>query len=234
MYVDIIIPCFNPGIELVDAIYSCKNQSYEKYKITIIDDASSSNVPRLIRGFGDLNYIRSEKNLGPAGARNLGIRDTENELVSFLDSDDIMDKDKLNRSVKAFSSNPQAGMVCGNYQIIKNRSKIKRPFYSSPININHSMLMKQNFVASGSVTVRRSVLSDVGLFDENLWIAEDYDLWLRISEKYSIEYIHKVLYYYSVISGGSSLTQRSDIQSSHDSNIKKIREASRIRVGQNV
>tara|TARA_A200000159_G_scaffold164855_1_gene196798 strand:+ start:4938 stop:5642 length:705 start_codon:yes stop_codon:yes gene_type:complete len=234
MLVDIIIPCFNPGKELIDALYSCKNQTYSNYRITLVDDASTSNVQRLIRDFEDINYIRSDENLGPSGARNLGIKNTEGDLISFLDSDDIMDKNKLKFSIKVLRDNSKVGMVCGNYQIIKDRSRIKKPFYTNPIRVNHSVLMRQNFVASGSVTVRRSVLDDVGLFDEKLWIAEDYDLWLRISERYDIGYIHKVLYYYSVVSGGSSLTQREDIQKDHDANIAKIREASRKRVDKNV
>ena len=234
MLVDIIIPCFNPGPELLDAIYSCQNQNYKKYKITVVDDASKTDVKKLIRDFDNLNYIRCPKNMGPAGARNFGIKQTKSELISFLDSDDIMNKNKLKLSVNAFRDKPDISMVCGNYQIIKNRIKMKRPFYSKPITINHSILMRQNFVASGSVTLKREVLNEVGLFDENLWIAEDYDLWLRISEKHKIHYIHDVLYYYSVVVGSNSLTQRGDIQALHDSNIRNIREASRKRVNAGV
>jgi hypothetical protein len=92
--------------------------------------------------------------------------------------------------------------------------------------------MRQNFVASGTVTVRRSVFDDVGFFDETLWIAEDYDMWVRISEKYNIEYLHKILYYYSVVPNGNSLTQRDDIQLRHNDNIRKIKQASMERIGE--
>ena len=143
-----------------------------------------------------------------------------------MDSDDLMHRDKLKLSCEAFAKHADVGMVCGNYRIISNRKKMLRPFYSRPIKISHATLMRQNFVASGSVTVKRDVIKDVGGFDEKLWIAEDYDLWVRISERYKIKYLHNILYYYSVVDGGDSLTQRSDIQKDHDKNIKIIRERS--------
>ena len=86
--------------------------------------------------------------------------------------------------------------------------------------------MRQNFVASGSTTFKRQVLEDVGLFNEKYFISEDYDMWVRIAEKYPIEYIHEILYYYSVIPKGDSLTQREDVQKDHINNINEIKKAS--------
>tara|TARA_Y100000287_G_scaffold186136_1_gene192131 strand:+ start:6777 stop:7484 length:708 start_codon:yes stop_codon:yes gene_type:complete len=226
MHVDIIIPAYNPGKDLVEAVSSCYNQSYRNFSVIVIDDNSENNVARLLREFPEVKYIRNDKNLGPAGARNVGMKASSGELISFLDSDDLMHRDKLKLSCEAFAKHADVGMVCGNYRIISNRKKLLRPFYSRPIKISHAALMKQNFVASGSVTVKRDVIKDVGGFDEKLWIAEDYDLWIRISERYNIKYLHDILYYYSVVDGGGSLTQRSDIQKDHDKNIKAIRDRS--------
>ena len=230
MLVDIIIPAYNPGKELTESLLSCYNQAYKNYLVTVIDDNSSIDVKKLLWDFPDVRYIRNETNLGPAGARNVGIKSSKADLISFLDADDIMHKDKLKYSVDALDRDNSLGMTCGNYQVILNRKKLLNPFYKRPIKVNHRSLMRQNFVASGSVTVRRSIFDEVGTFDESLWIAEDYDMWLRISERHKIEYLHKVLYYYSVIPGGNSLTQREDMQKDHDKNIEEIRRASRDRV----
>ena len=70
----------------------------------------------------------------------------------------------------------------------------------------------------------------MGLFDESLWISEDYDMWLRIAEKYNIKYIHKILYYYSVIKNGGSLTNSSNSEDLGRENNKKIRAASKARM----
>ena len=230
MLVDIIIPAYNPGEYLEEAIKSCLSQEYKNYIITVIDDNSSEDVKGLLKKFPSVNYIRNKENLGPGASRNVGIRATDGDLISLLDADDIMHPRKLKVSVNAFEKDEEIGMTCGNYQILVNRKGFMRPFYKRPIKVDHSILMRQNFVASGSTTFKRSVVEDVGLFDEAYWISEDYDMWVRISEKYPIEYIHQILYYYSVIPKGDSLTQRNDIQVNHIKNIKEIREASKRRM----
>lgn len=230
MLVDIIIPAYNPGKELVEAVKSCFNQSEKDFNIVVIDDNSSSDVKRLLWDFPGVNIIKNDTNLGPAGARNVGIKNSKADFISFLDADDLMHKDKIKNTLKCFSEKTKASMVCGNYQVIMNRKKLLAPFYKRPIKINHKSLMRQNFVASGSVTLKRACLDDVGLFDESLWVAEDYDLWLRISEKYEIEYLHKVLYYYSVVKDGKSLTQRDDLKGEHIKNLTSIKLASAARI----
>tara|TARA_A100001011_G_C14306323_1_gene843341 strand:- start:2407 stop:3129 length:723 start_codon:yes stop_codon:yes gene_type:complete len=233
LVIDIIIPAYNPGGSLRDAINSCLSQTYKNYKITVIDDCSTEDVESLVNDFENINYLRNNKNLGPGASRNIGIRNTSGDLISMLDADDIMHKNKLELSIKEFEKNKDIGMTCGNYRILVNRKRLMAPFYKMPIKIGHRELMRQNYVASGSVTMKRSVIEDVGLFDEKYWIAEDYDMWLRISEKYPISYIHDILYYYSVLPGGSSLTQRSDIQKKHMDNIAKIKKASQDRILKN-
>ena len=230
MLVDIIIPAYNPGAYLKDALNSCIAQKYKNYTVTVIDDNSSEDVKAITDKFPNVKYIRNDKNLGPGGARNVGIRNTSGELISMLDADDIMHPRKLELSVGEFKKSEEIGMTCGNYRILVNRSRMMRPFYRRPIDIDYDLLMKQNYVASGSVTMRRSAIENVGLFDEKYWISEDYDMWLRISEKYPVKYIDNILYYYSVIPKGDSLTQRDDIQKNHIKNIEEIRERSKERM----
>tara|TARA_B100001094_G_scaffold131968_1_gene127761 strand:- start:9630 stop:10343 length:714 start_codon:yes stop_codon:yes gene_type:complete len=229
MKVEIIIPAYNPGPYLKDAIESCLNQTYKQYSITVIDDCSSENIEGITKLYPDVNLIKTEKNSGPSAARNLAIKQSNADLISLLDADDIMAREKLYYSVKEFEDH-KVGMTCGNYKILYNRSRMMRPFYSRPIKISYPLMMRQNFVASGSATIRRCVLDEVGFFDESLWISEDYDMWLRISEKYNIKYIHRVLYYYSVIKNGGSLTNSKDSTDTGRRNNKKIRAASRSRV----
>ena len=122
-------------------------------------------------------------------------------------------------------------MTCGNYKVLLNRLRLLPEFYSAKIRIDTELLMRQNFVASGSTTVRKEVFDKVGLFNEGYWIAEDYDMWVRISEEYEIEYIHEVLYYYSVIKRGGPLTQDGSRSIEQHINILKLKEDSRKRRG---
>ena len=230
MKVEIIIPAYNPGPFLAEAIESCLRQSYKQYSITVIDDCSTENIEGVTSLYPGIKLLRTDRNSGPSAARNLGIKSSNADLISFLDSDDIMAPEKLFYSVQEFEKDDSIGMTCGNYKILYNRSRMMRPFYNRPIKINYPLMLRQNFVASGSATVRRSVFDDVGFFDETLWISEDYDMWLRIIEKHSIKYIHRVLYYYSVIKNGGSLTNSSNSVDIGKKNNEKIRKASKARM----
>lgn len=229
MFVDIIIPAYNPGPYIHEAIKSAFKQNYKNKKIIVIDDNSEQELSFLKEDYPGIIFHRNEKNLGPSGSRNLAIEMGSGELISLLDADDIMAPNKLSLSVDKFK-NANVGMTCGNYRIFVNRSKYMNPFYKAPIKVNWNSLLKVNLVASGSTTIRRDVIEKVGGFDTRYKICEDYDLWLRISELYDIEYIHDVLYYYSICPGNQSLTQRHDIQKDHMKNIETIIAESKQRV----
>lgn len=224
--VDVIIPVFNSGDYLIDALTSCNNQTYKKLKIYVVDDNSTEDIYRIIKDFEnvlDICYIRNSENLGPSASRNIGIAAGNSEYVSFLDADDVWNEKKIELTITRFNQEKDIGMVCGNYRRWEDRQNLKDPFYKKEISLNFQALKRVNYVACGSVTVKRSVLDDVGLFNVNYKIAEDYDLWIRISKKYKISYIHHTLYNYSCIKTGPSLTNRSDLFKHGDDVLRKIK-----------
>lgn len=209
MKVSVIIPAHNPNMTLLrKAIASAMFQTHRPHEVIIIDDASDTPISYSEK---NLVLIRSDKNLGPSGARNLGIKKATGELISFLDADDRWDLNKLKNSIEVFKKNPDIGMTCGNYQWVIN-NRICSPFYKKAPKINFENLKKVNLVASGSVTVKKDVLDDVGMFDEKYWVGEDYELWLRIAKKYSIKFINKVLYFYTRDDKAGSLSVRKDLE----------------------
>ena len=111
MLFDIIIPAYNPGEKLVEAVKSCYNQSYKEYVVTVIDDNSSEDLKKLLWDFPDIRYIKKESNLGPAGARNVGIKTSDADIISFLDADDLMHKDKLKNTLSVFRSSKNLSLI---------------------------------------------------------------------------------------------------------------------------
>jgi glycosyltransferase involved in cell wall biosynthesis len=223
MYVDIIIPSYH-GTHLKETLDSCVNQTYKKINIIVVNNNSPFDIEKICKSYKNVQYIYSGVNLGPAGGRNLGISKSSSDFISFIDDDDIMCPTKIELSIAELKNN-EVGLTCGNYKILY-KNKLMNPFYKNSINIDYKMLLKQNFVASGSTTIKRDVINTVGLFNENFWIAEDYDYWLRISENYKVKYIHNVLYHYRINPGSNSLTQSKDIQKKHINNLSIIRESS--------
>lgn len=234
MKFSVIIPTYNPKY-LRESLQSIKNQNYKSndVDVIVIDDCSTIDFSDQIAGF-DITLLKTEKNSGPSVARNLGIQHARGEYIAFQDDDDISLTQRLAQTAYEFEKEPGVGMVCGNYQIIAN-GRLQKPFYTKKIKIDYDALMSRNFVATGSVAIRRKILerikiSDGVYFNPEYWICEDYECWLKVSEITRICYLQAILYLYRVVSGGGSLTQRSTIQAAHLSNIARIKTESKKRM----
>ena len=218
------LPTYNKNLTRSNkAIKSALDQSYNDVNIIVIDDNSTDDVYSVVKNYKKVQYIKNEKNMGPSYSRNVGIRASNSKYISFLDADDLWCKNKLESSLKVLDSDSSVGMTCGNYRRLMPNGGLTRPFYTGSIDIGFDSLLKVNYVASGSVTMRRDVAERAGLFDERFRVCEDYALWLSVSKFAKIYYIDEVLYLYRVVPNGSSITQASGISVVMDNNCKIIR-----------
>lgn len=186
--ISIVIPSFNSGSYVTEAINSVINQKYSPKEIIVVDDGSADNTKLVLNRFinkGSIKYI-FQNNQGPAAARNTGIRNTCGEFVAFLDADDIWSGDKLQKQMVLFN-NPSVGLVYSDMEYFGDRYKFKLfselagKFYRGSVTAN---LLRRNFISTSSVVVRKSLFDEAGYFLENtarLRIGEDYHLWLRMS-----------------------------------------------------
>lgn len=224
MKYDFIIPAYNAELTISRAVKSIPVNDLVK-NIIIVNDGSTDLTETIIHKMNNkkIKLINLENNLGPAGARNTGIASATAEWVLFLDADDLCEQ---NRILNIDSQTASVDFVCGNYRRLINNLVLTDPIYKTDISkfMNLEELLKNNYVACGSVGVKRKVLEELNGFDSSFRIAEDYELWLRIFEKYKVSYIHKVLYYYSVNNKVKTLT------SSVDSYDKMIEALERIKI----
>ncbi len=180
--ISVIIPAYNQGHYLGEAIQSVLDQTMPDWEIAIVDDGSTDNTREVAHRIADarLHYIYQE-NRGLSVARNTGIRQTSGPLVTFLDSDDCFLPEKLALLGRLLKERPEIGMAAGQAVLIDQHGrKINRP--SSPqLPEDLSALLLGNPLHVGSVLMRRTWLDRVGLFDENLRACEDWDLWLRLA-----------------------------------------------------
>ncbi len=102
MKVSIVIPTYNNLEYLPETIESCLAQTYKDFEIILVDDASTEDIYSYVKNIPKITYIRNEKNMGPGYSRNVGVEASSGELISLIDSDDIMHKDKLTNSVESF------------------------------------------------------------------------------------------------------------------------------------
>lgn len=193
--VSVIIPTFNRGHKVPRAISSVLYQSFTDYEIIVVDDGSDDKtVDYLAQFHHHLTHLSHPKNLGVSAARNTGIRASRSPLIAFLDSDDYWLPGKLSVQTEFFFKNTEAA-VCQTEEIwIRKGQRVNpRKRHLKPSGDIFEPSLKLCLVSPSAVMVKRSVLNEVGLFDEGLPACEDYDLWLRISCRYPVYLIEERL-----------------------------------------
>ena len=198
--VSVIITSYNRPEFIRDAVRSVINQTFKDYEIIIVDDASNEQTQQSIElicnEFDSIKYVHHTENKGLAAARNTGLSSAEGEFAAFLDDDDIWLPTKLEKQVKKISDCTEdvAVVYCG-LKFFKNSPDhivgVRIPEIRGNI---RKRLLRNNFVSPVSVLLRVDCLKRSGRFDENYTGAcQDWDLWVRISEFFTFEYIDECL-----------------------------------------
>lgn len=193
--VSVIIPTYNRSQKVARAIQSVLDQSFRDLEIIVVDDGSTDDTYQCLDRFrSSIKYIRQLNNRGVSAARNRGIKSSFAPWIAFLDSDDYWLKDKLQVQMELVHRNPGT-MACQTDEIWIRRGRRVNPKrrHRKPSGDIFRQSLKLCLVSPSSVIIRRSVFNEVGLFDETLQAAEDYDLWLRISCRYPVYLIDRAL-----------------------------------------
>ncbi len=193
-FISVIIPTFNRSSFLTRSINSVLNQTYNDFKLIVVDDGSIDNTNDLINSnYQNIIYLH-QNNKGVSSARNLGINTTQSEWIAFLDSDDEWHPKKLELQIKELKKNPSYFICHTNEKWIKNgkhlNQKNKHQKYGGWI---FDKCLSLCCVSPSSIIIHNSVFKNCGIFDENFPVCEDYELWLRISSKYKFLYLQDKL-----------------------------------------
>lgn len=216
--VSIILPTYNREKYISKAINSIIEQEYTNWELLVIDDGSTDNTERIIKSFKDerIKYFYQENSGKPSVARNKGIENSAGEFIAFIDSDDLWTTDKLENQMSwLLNEDLDIDMIFSNAQIMTINNN-RRGLWSNLINeygyITRLELLGKNHIPLPSVVIKKNCLNLVGKFNESdhLVIGEDYDLWLRISDKHKIYFINKpliIVYKHSANTSTSSPTK---------------------------
>ena len=217
--VTIIIPTYNRADLLPQALESALIQDFTDYEILVLDDASIDNTHEIILPYlkdNRIRYIKHPKNIGINSNRNYGLSVAKGEYIAMLDSDDTwISNTKLKRQKEILDMHPDIALVGTYCSIIntKNEKLGEIRTHSADSSIRKNMMIINQFVQS-SVLIRKQVLDQIGYYDNNIPIWEDYELWLRIGEKFRLMNISELLTGYRVHAGNiSKLSEQKCIKS---------------------
>jgi glycosyltransferase involved in cell wall biosynthesis len=195
--VSVVIPTYNYAQFVSEAIRSVLAQTFRDFEIIVIDGGSTDDTRSIVEQLGaQVRYIYQE-NQGPIVARNTGIQAARGQYIAFLDADDLWLPHKLERQMALMQLQPEVGLVYSTiYQFESKSGAIVGEYPLSDCRQGHVLrdLYLQCFVPSPTPLVRKSVLDDVGVFDENIrYGSEDWDLWLRIAARYDFVFVPEPL-----------------------------------------
>lgn len=195
--VSVIIPTFNRKEQVLNALESVFAQRDAEFEVLVIDDGSTDGTREAVESsYADARYFWQE-NAGPSAARNLGIQNARHDWIAFLDSDDIWLPGKLKAQADFFEEHPEV-KICQTEEIWIRNGKRVNPMnkHLKPAGDIFVPCLELCLISPSAVMLHRSIFEDVGLFDADYPACEDYELWLRITSKYSAgkidqPYIHK-------------------------------------------
>jgi glycosyltransferase involved in cell wall biosynthesis len=181
--VSVIIPAYNQGKYVGEAIQSVLGQSFRDFEIIVINDGSTDETSQVAKSFSDarLRYIFQE-NQGLSAARNTGIRNSKGVYITYLDADDLFTPTKLAVLTQILEAEPDMGLVAGQAVPIDEKGNRIGRIFDKPVPMDQRELLLSNPLHVGSVMLRMSWQKKVGYFDESLRSYEDWDMWLRLAK----------------------------------------------------
>lgn len=181
----VILPVHNRSAVLGRAITSVLCQDWSDFELIIVDDGSRDDSVAIARSFKDprISVVELANNLGPAGARNVGIERASGEYLAFLDSDDEWMPIHLARAADAYARNPRIDVTYARMRF--HRQRRHRGFPAKALGPSAEevfvSLIGGNSIGLPTVTAKKSAVVEVGGFDSRLRTLEDWDLLLRLA-----------------------------------------------------
>jgi len=233
LLVTIIIPTYNREKLLPDAIDSVINQTYKKWELVVVNDASTDNTGQVVDNYkrklgNKLRYFSTKKNSGNCGAttRNIGIRNARGEYLLILDDDDILHPTILEKQIGFINKYLHILYVTTNRSFFpKNKKKLYKDYtadyYDSFLKGDWKKLSKGHYIwtkgnpfdeyfpayHSGSL-VHKSIYNKVGLFNERLKYSVDVEMRIKTGLLYDVGLIDEHLYYMRIGNNNYTLTNK--------------------------
>jgi glycosyltransferase involved in cell wall biosynthesis len=190
--VSIVIPTYNRADLISESIESALGQTYPNIEVIVIDDGSTDNTREVVKKYGDRIRYYEKKNGGIGSGLNFGIKKMNGKWFKWLSSDDVLTPDAV-ETLLIHARESGAMILYTDYDIIDEQSKFIRAFIEPHFTSYYEFAsaLWTRFIGNGSSSlIDRSCFEEVGLFDEIVRSAEDYDWWLRACLLHGYRFLH--------------------------------------------
>lgn len=206
--VSIIMPAYNCSKTISESIDSVINQTFRNWELIVVDDCSRDNTVEIVKKyqkkFNNIALIILKKNGGVGVCRNIGVNKARNDWIAFLDSDDLWEKNKLQKQISFIKKETNARLVFTGSSFIDNNGEKKKFVLDVPERVNYDQLLSHNIISCSSVLVKKEEMLKHPMPKDRM-IHEDFVTWLSILKGGKIAYgIHEPLLVYRLSSGSKS------------------------------
>jgi glycosyltransferase involved in cell wall biosynthesis len=185
--ISIITPSYNQAAFIERTIESVLNQAGPfELDYRVVDGGSTDGTVEILKKYNGRLTWKSERDRGQSDAINKGLRQVNGDVVSWLNSDDVLLPNALARVAGVFCADPEVGWLHGRCQVIDANDRVIRRWISAykhrcSRRYSFDRLVTENFISQMTVFWRRQLLDRIGYLNEELHLAMDYDYWLRLA-----------------------------------------------------
>lgn len=193
--VSVIIPTYNCAKFLPQAIESVLDQTFRDFEIVVVDDGSTDETPSIIRPFKDSIHYVQQENKGNAAARNRGVAESRGQWLCLLDADDLWEPRKLELQLIDILAHPDCLVSFTEADKFFESGEFEDfPPDPTVADLWENLVLCQPFGSSHSgLLLHRSCFEEVGNFDEELRLSVDWDIVIRLADRFKIRSLPKVL-----------------------------------------
>ena len=192
--VSIVLPTYNGERYLRQSVESCLLQTHKNLELIIVDDGSSDTTPSMVQAFKDsrIRYCRHDQNQGLVKSLNKGFSLTRGDFLSWTSNDNYYAPAAIETMLRTILK-INVDFAYADYYMINEDGKIIKPGHVEPPN----GLDTDNYVG-GCFLFKRKVYETIGDFHQEAFLAEDYEYWLRVREKFRMRKVDEFLYYFRI------------------------------------
>lgn len=191
--VSVVIPTFNCGKYLGEAIESILAQTYKRLEICVVDDGSTDSTQELLKRFSAPVRTKFQKNAGQAVARNAGMKMAKGEVIAILDSDDRWLPKKLERQLPLFQSHPDVALLHTGIRFFQQDTGRITSEYFAGGSVNLHDLLGFHVLATQTLTFPAWLIAEMGGFDPSVQGCEDWDFCIRAAALYPTAGVDEIL-----------------------------------------